>query len=463
MPASQPTDIVDRMCQMHIERRDRTRRKKAKHALPEDEIPRIHEVIFNRPPILPAVYANLDDLVILKQELYYDYRKVPDYRKVYRDTIRWIQEYPYEKLKRGEQIRDGPMMLELGIRGIVDCEVDPEQDMMFPAILELLEGLTGLELPLLSLNNKKPPTVTGNTFQLRKRALAACAWLNFQSQFCLDPQGSLHAIMERPWLNNAAYYANMLCWEGPIPFIVIRIASYLTTLQKRFGVDFRKIEGFKEMISMWRAYDDYLVWQADQEKLRLTKVRSAPNQYRCAADGCGVQAINKKAMRRCGGSCHDSVKPYYCSHYCQDKHWFVHRYACKQGLASPPMIDDDGDSDWVDVEEYDTSYPNVYLPDWLVWSEWNGPEIFLDFPHPGRDYKGEIIRVRSKTFGPEFLRSFRSMWQLSLEERLVQEVLAERSVDRSSMTGKSRPRPNIPLCKTCGCRHVKVARRSGAV
>ncbi|TFK89502.1 hypothetical protein K466DRAFT_564102 [Polyporus arcularius HHB13444] len=392
------------MCQMHIERRDRTKRKKAKHVQPEDLIPRIHEVVFNRPPVLPAVYANLDDLVILKQELYYDYRKVPDYRKVYRDAIRWIQEYPYEKLKRGEQVYDGPMMLELGVRGIVDCEVDPQYDMTFPAILELLEGLTGIELPLLSLNGKKPPTITGTSFQLRKRALAACAWLNFQSQFCLDSEGSLHAIMERPWLNNAAYYANMLCWEGPIPFIVIRIASYLTTLQKRFGVDFRKIEGFKEMISMWRAYDDYLVWQADQEKLRLTKVRKAPNRYRCAADGCGVQAVNKKAMR---------------SPHCQDKHWFVHRYACKQGLAAPAILDDDGDPAWIDVEKYDTSYPNVSLPDWLVWSEWNGPEIFIDFPHRGRDYKGEIIRLRTKTFGPEFLRSFRCMWQLPPEYRLT--------------------------------------------
>lgn len=103
---------------MHIERRDRTKRKKAKHVQPEDSIPRIHEIVFNRPPVLPAVYANLDDLVILKQELYYDYRKVPDYRKVYRDAIRWIQEYPYEKLKRGEQVYDGPMMLELGVRSV---------------------------------------------------------------------------------------------------------------------------------------------------------------------------------------------------------------------------------------------------------------------------------------------------------------------------------------------------------
>lgn len=80
------------------------------------QLPRIHEVVFDRSPVLPAAYESFDDLVILKQELYYDYRKPPDYRKVYRESAHMIQNYPYERLKRAGELRDGPMMLELAVR-----------------------------------------------------------------------------------------------------------------------------------------------------------------------------------------------------------------------------------------------------------------------------------------------------------------------------------------------------------
>lgn len=103
------------------------------------------------------------------------------------------------------------------------------------------------------------------------------------------------------------------------------------------------------------------------------------------------------------------------------QHWFVHQHACTQGLSSLPIMDDDSDPAWIDVKKYETKYPNAILPDWLVWSELHGAEIFIDFPHPGRCYKGDIIRVRSKTFGPEFLRSYRAMWQIPQYSRKFNE------------------------------------------
>ncbi|KAI0737075.1 hypothetical protein C8Q80DRAFT_1115421 [Daedaleopsis nitida] len=369
----------------------------------------MHEVVVNRPPIVPAAYANLDDLVILKQELYYDYRKPPDYRVVYRDIVQMIHDYPYERLQRGVQLKDGPMMLELGIRSIVGCEVQGYNYM--EDVLELLERLTGLELPIMSLTGKTVEEIHGVDYKLRKRALAACAWLNFLCHFTCDPEGSLYAYYERPWLHNAAYYATMLCLQEPIPPIALRIGNWLMQLGRRYRVDIRAMEGFEKFAALWRTYDDFMISQAAAEKQRLTKILGAPNRYRCAADGCGIQAINSRALRKCSGNCPEQFKPHYCSLECQKKHWFVHRYACKRCLPSPPIVDDDNDPDWVDIEKYDTRYIDNSLPDWLIWSEWNGPEIFIDFPHPGTSYEGDIIRVRSKTFGPEFLRSYRWLWQ----------------------------------------------------
>ncbi|KAI0794730.1 hypothetical protein C8Q74DRAFT_591944 [Fomes fomentarius] len=267
----------------------------------------------------------------------------------------------------------------------------------------------------------------------------------------MDRDGSLHAVIVRYWMTNAAYYANILCWEGPIPPIVIRITTWLMTLNKRFGVDVRTMDGFDKLNALWRTYDDFMIWQSDKEKERLKKISKAPNQYRCAADGCGIQAINKRALRRCGGRCPDETKPHYCSLECQERHWFVHRHACTRGLSSLPIMDDDSDPAWIDVKKYETKYPNANLPDWLVWSEWNGAEIFIDFPHPGRYYKGDIIRVRSKTFGPEFLRSYRAMWQISQYSRKFNESLIGRPFDGSA---PSAPHRGGVLCTKCGLFHL---------
>ncbi len=77
----------------------------------------IHEVVFDIPRQHYGSYRNLHELVILKQELFYDYRTgPPSYERLYQDTIRWIEDYPYERLKRGVEACNGPVMLEFCLR-----------------------------------------------------------------------------------------------------------------------------------------------------------------------------------------------------------------------------------------------------------------------------------------------------------------------------------------------------------
>ncbi|KAI0737076.1 hypothetical protein C8Q80DRAFT_1214949 [Daedaleopsis nitida] len=384
-------------------------------------ITRIHEAVYDRPPILPAAYKKLDELIILKQELYYDYRQQPDYETICRDTVQVIEDYPYERLQRGLEQKDCPMMLELGIRSLMDMTAN----------FELLESLTALDLPVMDSRGKQREQMHGSTFEHRKRALAACAWLSLLHHFEGKPERvwSLHTLKDPcAWLSNAAHQATMLCWQEPIPPIALRIASCLMQIGRWYRVDIRTVEGTERFGALWRTYDDFLIWQAEREQQRVAKVLFAPNRYQCAADGCGIQAINSRALRRCGGDCSDESKAHYCNLHCQKKHWFIHRSSCKRGLSTPPIEDDDGNPDWVDVDEHDTKYTDhIPLPDHrLLWS-----------------FKGDIIRIRSSTFSPEFLRAYRVLWY----------PMCVRNINAVWLERDSRKPDRRRLCMNCGLAH----------
>ena len=57
---------------------------------------------------------------------------------------------------------------------------------------------------------------------------------------------------------------------------------------------------------------------AEEERHRA-KVTNDAQAYVCAAEGCGLAGLQKKALRACAGSCAADVKPHYCSKECQKK------------------------------------------------------------------------------------------------------------------------------------------------
>ncbi|KZT63414.1 hypothetical protein DAEQUDRAFT_133399 [Daedalea quercina L-15889] len=61
------------------------------------------------------------------------------------------------------------------------------------------------------------------------------------------------------------------------------------------------------------------------EEQRDAKKRRKPNAYRCAREGCPVQATSQAALKRCGGPCPEEYKPYYCSKECQLQDRTIHK------------------------------------------------------------------------------------------------------------------------------------------
>ncbi|RDX43898.1 hypothetical protein OH76DRAFT_1173522 [Lentinus brumalis] len=282
----------------------------------------IHEVVFDIPRQHYQSYRNLHELVILKQELFYDYRTgPPSYERLYQDTIRWIEDYPYERLKRGTEACNGPLMLELCLRHFADCEVPSEEQPYDPSYLtELLEDIAAAnDVPLTTRPNRKTRVIKHQTPVLQQRALAACAWIEFRSHFALPEGGSLYAIKNERLMRDAASTANVAASIDFVPTIVIRIANWLHTLKTRYGgLEVRTMPVFRENQSLWRAWEAYRKRCLKIQIAEWFKIRAASNVYWC--DGCDVQAMHKNAFRTCGGKCPPEKKPHYCSRECQQKH-----------------------------------------------------------------------------------------------------------------------------------------------
>ncbi|KAM5535682.1 hypothetical protein V8D89_010669, partial [Ganoderma adspersum] len=210
--------------------------------------------------------------------------------------------------------------------------------------------------------------VFNRTSLIKARALALLLWKDFRIQTSiLQPWGdvipaSKHAVLNSELFRSMAIHANACAKENFLPPIVIRVACWLLRFQPRYGLGARKLPRLPKLASLWKAYDDYVLTQTAGERQRLAKMSKAPNMYRCAADACGIQAVHRSALRKCAGECHEEVKPYYCSRECQRKHWFIHRYACQYSAPhANPIIEDDGDPNWIDVETYKPRYDDGAL------------------------------------------------------------------------------------------------------
>ena len=79
--------------------------------------PLVHDIPFDITP--KHFFLNIrsfDTYVIVQQETFYDYRAQPDYRKLYAEGQQRIRDLPLDRLLRGVELRDGPMILELCLR-----------------------------------------------------------------------------------------------------------------------------------------------------------------------------------------------------------------------------------------------------------------------------------------------------------------------------------------------------------
>ncbi|PIL36882.1 hypothetical protein GSI_00572 [Ganoderma sinense ZZ0214-1] len=344
---------------------------------------------------LMLAQKQIEIYVTLQQEICYDYRDQPSYQTLYDNAIDSFKTMTPHKLKRGLDLRLAPLMFELSLRGLAEslpkgmgCPVEPMD------LIQYLAEVGGMPHHDKHVYYADPI--------LRLRAVAALGWIFFRQFFWspyLDCFETAHAASI---IKQCAFQGQVLAISGFVPPIVLRIAGWLSTVQARYAkLDARTmLEDFEKMDTFWMVYEGYLERQKMEEEKRLAKVAKAPNRYRCAAEGCGIQAVNKSALRKCGGDCSLDKKPHYCSVDCQAQHWFVHRFVCK-GSECPNIVEDDGDPAWEDVETYrPASGIKAMLDGKALWADHDreGPEIFIDIPNTSR-YRNESLMANTTPSG----------------------------------------------------------------
>ncbi|KAK7685574.1 hypothetical protein QCA50_011441 [Cerrena zonata] len=166
------------------------------------------------------------------------------------------------------------------------------------------------------------------------------------------------------------------------------------------GVDYRG------HLQRFRNFDFLLAAVARREKEMMAetlnhnvKVSKAPNAYRCAAPGCGIEATKKSGLLRCAGRCPIEIKPSYCSKECQKAHWRAHRPLCKPNAAS-----NDSSQDPEDVISISTASME------RIDHRTKGKEHSLDMPAPG----GKTIKMTSTTMSPAFMKELRDTIDVEL-------------------------------------------------
>ncbi|KAI0630463.1 hypothetical protein C8Q77DRAFT_1160051 [Trametes polyzona] len=393
-------------------------------------MPLVYEVNFNLPPELyPGRIEAFEDYILLQEEVFYDYRSPPHYRDLWRKSLRRIKQYPGHKLEHGLQLTDAPMMLEYCVRVLSLCEVPITLSSM-DHVTEVLQRIT--RVAGASGVPHRPAKVDNLTRHIQLQALAASAYHMFYGFWSTPDADSLQGIKSGYLLPNAIFAISQCVEKDFIPPIVLHIVGWLATTRARYGVDLRKLNRFREYRPLWRAYDTYLSTLRTRENLRLEKVALAPHQYRCANEGCEIQAIDKHALRRCAGRCPADRKAHYCSSYCQRRHWPIHREFCKSDTTNefPDIVDDDGDPNWVDVDDFRApAVPDKdFRRDWPLWAEREGPEIFIDIANDSPFRKGEIFRIRTKTLSPECLKAYKRLWSVRLNQ-ITRKVLEAEFLD----------------------------------
>lgn len=118
----------------------------------------------------------------------------------------------------------------------------------------------------------------------------------------------------------AAHYENESVKHGLVSPAVLLIGCKLRDLGEVLGVDVDRIMNrAKRFRPLWRAISQRVDEIHAEERKRRRKAEARPNQYACAAEGCGIRGEQRAALRACAGRCPADLKPSYCSKECQNK------------------------------------------------------------------------------------------------------------------------------------------------
>lgn len=286
----------------------------------------------------PGICDGFEEYMTFREQICYDYRHPPDCKRLYAEGQRSVRENFPGRLKYGLRVDDGPLMLEHCLRYIRLAVLHSSSLIYRPRTMSICNPLITTDdwYNPLSVSkrlagvysqadeeraNFRLPEIRDLTSRLRLQGLACYAYLNFYACWVDKKRTmsckSLVRVDGRSAMYDACSAANVCVGLGFVPPVALRIAGWVATTKARFGVDVRGTDKFRELRFLWSAHANYLSRLQLKEDARLRKVAKAPYLYRCANDGCEIQATNRSALRRCGGGCPPERKPHYCSESCQ--------------------------------------------------------------------------------------------------------------------------------------------------
>jgi len=222
----------------------------------------------------------------------------------------------------------------------------------------------------------------------------------------------------------AAYHANESVKLGLVSPATLLVGAKIREIGEVLGADVEQTgKRGKRFRPLWRAATRRREEIFAEERKRQRKADKTPNEYVCAAEGCGIRGEKKAALRACGGRCPMDLKPSYCSAACQKKDWPRHKIICKPNCEgkAPKISDEDkpkaltffelGDPEDGDVLEDEEEEPIEEISTQASEAP-HDPGRIIDIPAPG--VPGGAIQITSNTMDPEFMRSFRN----AVSERL---------------------------------------------
>lgn len=118
----------------------------------------------------------------------------------------------------------------------------------------------------------------------------------------------------------AAHHANESIKLGLDSPIVLSVGMKIRQIGEVLGVDVQlTVTRGKLFRPLWCAVSRRYEELYEEERSRARKTNRNPNEYVCAAEGCGIGGERRAALLECSGRCPRDLKPHYCSKQCQKR------------------------------------------------------------------------------------------------------------------------------------------------
>ncbi|KAI0364545.1 hypothetical protein BV20DRAFT_830292 [Pilatotrama ljubarskyi] len=382
-------------------------------------------------------FKNMERYISVKISCLYDYHIDHDFPKFARECSQYLTEWQGERIVERATQRDPEAILDMALRYLSGCGTlrrSPD------GALYVLDSFTD--------RNCDPARYVGHvaprTIMAQAHSCAAHAYFDkFMAtpaelvDFAVDgrrfgrPQDLQSGLGQSPLasFSQAVHHANESVKLGLVSPIVLRVGLMMRDLGAQLGVDVSQMGRSRRFRPLWRAVTHRMEELYAEERKKQARVGRKPNAYMCAAEGCGIRADGRAALKACSGKCPPDLKPHYCSKECQKKDWPRHKPICKAGTPGkmPLMLDSDkanalklfelGESEEGECDEVGAEGPRIAQ---LV-QENNAGDNAGDKPMrytqpgaartitiPAPNAPGGSIHITSNTLDPESMKAFRA-------------------------------------------------------